>query len=118
MRKYILFKDGQRAELSPVIYQEFLALDLWCGGSDTAFDAWKRKNGFVEALDYRQEALKEAVFIVTEEPLPTLLFNFGWEDDDWLTLEECYKIQGRSKAVYNPVTALYLIKYEDWEREV
>lgn len=40
MRKFLRFADGEVVELSPLSYLEFLALDLWCGSSDLAYQDW------------------------------------------------------------------------------
>lgn len=40
MRKFMRLADGETVELSPISYQEFMALDLWHGSSDTAYEAF------------------------------------------------------------------------------
>lgn len=60
MQKFLIFKDGQRYEISPVDYREFMALDLWQGASDMAFVAWLRHNQLVQIEDFTDEALAES----------------------------------------------------------
>lgn len=77
MRKFIKFADGQLVELSPLTYKEFMAIDLWCNASDTAYAAWLGYNKYVEATDYTEEALRSAHFFITYDnvEIERLLFN-------------------------------------------
>lgn len=86
MRKFLKFDDGQEVELSPISYSEFLAIDCWVGASDTAFKDWLRHNGYVEADDYREEALREASLRITLSPTPRDRFEFS--DDGGETWKE------------------------------
>lgn len=83
MRKFIKFDDGEIVELSPITYKEFMAIDIWNGGSDIAYDEWLRKNGYVEADQYRIEALTTAKFIIVFEPISPEKFLFSSEPDIW-----------------------------------
>lgn len=60
MQKFLVFKDEQRHEISPLSYREFMALDLWGCASDMAFAAWLRHNRLVEIEDFTHEALAES----------------------------------------------------------
>lgn len=81
MRKFIRFADGVTVELSPLSYHEFMALDLWSGGSDTAYAAWLRKNGYVEVSDYCEEALADATFSIELTPVSNDQLLFDPEGD-------------------------------------
>lgn len=85
MRKFLIFDDGHRVELSPLTYKEFMTLDQWSyGGSDMAFDAWLRRNGYVEASQYRQEALETAHFELSFDAIDPEKFYFqNGKDDEW-----------------------------------
>lgn len=50
MRKFLVFRDGGRHELSPLTEEEFTLLDRWVGGSDVAYRHFLGANGF-RALD-------------------------------------------------------------------
>lgn len=79
MGKYLVFSDGEAVQLSPITCNEFMAIDLWYGASDMAFDAWLRKNKLSEARDFNEEALSSAKFMMVdyadEVSLEDLLFN-------------------------------------------
>lgn len=84
MKKTLVFKDGERAELSPLTYDEFVLRNIWLGGSDTAFDSWKRKNGYVEISDYREEALEGATIELSPEaPIFDNRFLFSSDGVNW-----------------------------------
>ena len=90
MRKFLKFDDGELVELSPINYKEFMAIDLWYGGSDLAYNAWLHKNGYKDPLDYREEALETATFIVTLEPIDPNRFLFSVEEDVWIPYTPTY----------------------------
>ena len=74
MRKFIVFADGTKNELSPLTYNEFMNLELWTGASDMAFDMWKRKNDLHEIDDFWDHVV-EAAHIEIELTVRDYLFN-------------------------------------------
>ena len=54
MRKFLVYNDGQRYELSPIRYEEFvLCKELYKeGGSDIEFDAFLRKHEYHELNEF------------------------------------------------------------------
>lgn len=81
MRKFITFKGGIKVELSPLSYKEFMALDLWSGGSDMAYAAWLRKNDYEDVNDYSLESLQDATFSIELTPISKDRMLFDPEGD-------------------------------------
>ena len=76
--------DGSRHDLSPLTYDEFLALDLWQGGSDTAFEQWLRHNKFQEVRDFREEFRETAKIETVTVPDRDFEFNPSGDDETWI----------------------------------
>lgn len=82
MRKFLVWPDGHKKELTPLTYEEFNVLNLWSGSNDMAWKQWLYKNGYSEVDEFTVEALYEARFVL-EPGDPSLLFNLGDDDEDW-----------------------------------
>ena len=63
MRKFLVFLDGGRYELTPLTLEEFTHLDRWVGGNDTAFNHFLRANGFHELDSFDEEQVNHMVFL-------------------------------------------------------
>jgi hypothetical protein len=68
MKKYLVFLDGQRAELSPVTHEEFLRTHGWQGNSHEAFGSYLRLNGWSEIEDFSENALIGATVELVDFP--------------------------------------------------
>lgn len=88
MRKYIVWEDGHKRELTPLSFKEFMVLDLWTGGSDLAWSAWLHKNNFHEADSFNDEALDEGKFVITDEPLEFSKLLFSVDGERWQPYED------------------------------
>lgn len=88
MRKYIVWEDGDKRELTPISFKEFMALDLWSGGSDLAWDAWLYKNNFCEADSFEDEALDIGKFVIADEPLDFSKILFSLDGETWQSYGE------------------------------
>jgi hypothetical protein len=86
MRKFLKFHDGYRYEITPINYQEFMALDLWAGASDSAYESWLRHNNLHELYNYNEESLEEST-IEIESSLRNYEFNPNGDDKTWIALQ-------------------------------
>jgi hypothetical protein len=87
MRKFIKFTDSTTIyELSPLIYAEFMSLDLWGGASDMAFDQWLRHNTLRELDDFNEDARSDSVIIV-DLTHRDYAFNPSGDAVTWVKLE-------------------------------
>lgn len=85
MRKIIEFEDGSTAELSPITYLEFMAIDEWYGSSNAAFEEFLRHNKLTEICDFRND---QKVIWRFEPGDRTLEFNFGSDEEpQWRSIE-------------------------------
>jgi len=80
MRKFLVWPDGvphlgipvgDRAELTPITFEEFDKFDKWVGSSDMAFNHFLRHNNFHELAEdshmpFNDEALRHAKLIIEE----------------------------------------------------
>ena len=48
MRKFIVFEDGHKLELSPMSFDEFEKWGHWANGNDTAYERFLRENHYTE----------------------------------------------------------------------
>lgn len=76
MRKFLVFDNGTEVELSPLSYREFMALDMWSGSSDMAYEEWVAHNNYATADEYSAETLASSAFRVTLEPVDLRQFEF------------------------------------------
>lgn len=81
--------------LTPIFYQEFMALDLWSGASDMAYAEFLRHNELADPADYDEEVLKISYFILTEGEYH-LEFNPSGDDNGWITVPPMSNIPRRT----------------------
>jgi hypothetical protein len=87
MKKFLVFNDGQRFELSPITYDEFIFMDKWKGTSDTAFDKLLKLFNWRELEDFNEDALKEAYIELIDDDGRVLneeeyyINEWEWEDN-------------------------------------
>ena len=88
MRKFLLFEDGEEIELPPISYDEFTAIDLWRGASDSEYAKWLSHNGYVEAEDYKDAVLLSASIRISLEPIPVRKFEFSEDSGEtWKSID-------------------------------
>lgn len=63
-KKFLVFLDGNKHELSPISYEEFTTKDDWCGANDIAYDDFLRRNGWCDIADF---SLDEPFDIILED---------------------------------------------------
>lgn len=63
MRKFLVFPDGERYELSPLTEDEFKQLDQWSGGSDGAFREFLAINDFHEIDSFDDSLLSDCHWV-------------------------------------------------------
>lgn len=81
MKKYLILADGEKFELSPLTYDEFLIACEWNGGSDTAYAAFLRQNKYREVDDFREEALEGAKVILEDNDGSILPIKYDINSD-------------------------------------
>lgn len=72
MRKFLVWPDGHKIELSPISFKEYMILGLW-GSSSESWDQWLRVNNYEEPESYCAEFLYKSV-LVLEPGEPSLKF--------------------------------------------
>jgi hypothetical protein len=82
MKKFLVFNDGHKYELSPISYDEFMFMDNWRGTSDTAFDKFLKMFNWRELEDFNEDALKEARIELVDEN-GRILNKEEYEVDEW-----------------------------------
>lgn len=88
MKKELIFSDGKRFTLSPLTYDEFVKLNLWDGGSDSAWNRWCWHNGYVQLGDYKPEYLRTARIKIDLAAVLDPEFNLSGDDMTWVKLSE------------------------------
>ncbi len=101
MRKFLVWPDGHRYELSPLTCNEFVATEKWVGGSDISFQQFLHINNFHELDAFDEGQIKKCkwngkgweleVKLIIEPGEPTIdwtlhygamsLENGKWVDD-------------------------------------
>jgi hypothetical protein len=64
MRKFIIFENGHREELSPLTFEEFDQYNHWSGANDIAFDQFLRHNKFHELEDFHRDVVMVAKIVL------------------------------------------------------
>lgn len=69
MKKFLVYPDGTRYELAPITEEEYRHSDLWTGGSDIAYNAMCRRNGWhnIDSFDLWDEG-RNARVVFEEVP--------------------------------------------------
>jgi len=82
MRKFLVWTDGVRRELSPLSYREFERLGLYQKEGDTeqAFNRWLRHNDLHDPIDFNEDALVTARLELCTEPRT---YAFSATEDVW-----------------------------------
>lgn len=89
MRKFIIFKDFNLKELSPITYDEFIAMTKCYSLSDSAFEDFLKYNNYINFTDYGLDEIKgfcfkegEPSFIIIKDTLCVFSYNVQSGDVD------------------------------------
>lgn len=60
MRKFLVWADGDRRELTPLTFEEFVSLGLYTGDDEHCYKVWLFKNELHDPSDLTEDALVKA----------------------------------------------------------